>query len=153
MALIGGGSAATHPAALVAVDEARSLVLLSIEGETPTAYRTDAPGANRVLSDLHILGKGKGRKAYQSEVPSGRFKQLLRKNGQDLKLDTVVIAGSTPNGVMLVIDDACLVGLCFTADLRRVYITDIKPLVVQPSWSPLVRVLGFRTRFRAHGCY
>lgn len=58
MALIGGSSVATHPAALVAVDEARSLVLFSIEGDTPTAYRTDEPGPNRVLADLHVLGAG-----------------------------------------------------------------------------------------------
>lgn len=91
-------------------------------------YRLTSPGK----------GKGEGRrKACQSEVPAGRFKQLLRKNGQDLPLKSICIAGCTTNGVMLVVDGQCLVGLCFTSDLRRVFINVIKPLVVVPKWLPV----------------
>ena len=56
------------------------------------------------LTDLHALEKDAGRKFYQSELPMGRFKQILRKNFPQLevKFERVTVAGSVSNGIVCV---------------------------------------------------
>ena len=73
-------------------------------------------------------------------MPIGRFKQILRKNFSqqvaDLKFEQVTIAGSVSNGMVVVLDNCCIVTLSFSATLRTVKINTIQMFNVIPDWIP-----------------